>query len=274
MRVFFCTKEERRVRNRKPEEKAAEEYPALASSRRASLTVEAAFVLPVFLFAMLVFLYFMRLLQGYDKIQEGLTLTVRAASQYGILEKERFYEYLEENGGSFRYIQGGKRGISLKKSCILPVTEKILVTAEYKVVFPVPFFENAGIVIHQKAESRVFSGVQEWRQKKDGAADEFLVYITEYGSVYHLHESCSYLNPSIRMVWGEEVFKERNKKGGKYQPCEACMKGETVSERSLYITEEGDCFHSSPGCRGLKRNIYAVPYSKVGGLGCCSKCRE
>lgn len=273
MRVFFCTKKERRVRNISPIlYDTAKEYPVLSLSRKASLTVEAAFVLPVFLFAMLVFLYFMRYWQGYGQIAEGLAVTARQASQRGVFEKNEFYRYLEENGGSFSYISGGKSGISLKDSYISPVTEKIRVKAEYKVILPIPFFSGPGMVVHQEVKSRVFSGTEAWC--KGSAAEGGFVYVTKYGSVYHLHRGCSSLNPSIRMVFGTEVFSERNKKGGKYKPCGACMKNQKLKEQALYITEEGDYFHSTPGCMGLNRTIYKVPFSEAAGMNACSKCSQ
>lgn len=271
MRVFFCTKEERRVRKYLPIKKyPAKEYPVLSLSRRASLTVEAAFVLPVFLFAMLVFLYIMRLLQGYEEIEEGLAVTARAASQKGILEKSCFYDYLEESGSSFSYIQGGKSGISMKGSYLMPGTEKILVRAEYKVLFPVPFFSGYGIPVRQEVKSRVFSGVDFWKRRT--GEEGVYVYVSKYGSAYHQSRSCSYLNPSIHMVSGTEVFRKRNRKGSKYKPCGACMKKTEISERMLYITEDGEYFHSTPGCIGLNRTVYKVLFSEAAGRSACDKC--
>lgn len=271
MRVFFCTNRERRVRNCLRKTKWAKKYPHLASPRKGSLTAEAAFVLPVFLFGMLVFLYLLRIYQGREQIQEALAVTARAASQYGVIQGERFYDSLEENGGSFSYIPGGSRGISLSGSGIIPVTEEIWIQAEYKVMLPVPFFDGRGLTICQKTKSRVFSGVSFWGHPS-GESREELVYVTENGTVYHRQRSCSYLNPSVSMTWGQEVFNKRNKKGGKYKPCGACMKKKTVSDRSLYITEKGDCYHSTPGCMGLKRTVYEIELSKMGSIHCCSKC--
>lgn len=247
-----------------------EGYPP-ALSRRGSLTVEAAFVLPIFLSAMLVFLYFMRMVQGYERIQEGLAVTARAASQYGILEKRRFYQYMEERKGQLIYIVGGKKGISLQGSLIVPGTEQIVVKAEYKVRFPIPFFAGEGITIHQMAKSRVFCGSKIWKREA-AEEEETWVYITKYGTVFHRHKSCSFLNPSVQMAGEEEVLRKRNKKGGKYYPCESCIKTKGDRESVFYITEEGDRFHSSLGCKGIDRTIYKVPLSKTAGLRMCGKC--
>ncbi len=271
MRVFFCTKGERRVRNYMPKYAMAKEYPDLSPFQKASLTVEAAFVLPVFLFAMLVFLYFMQMARGYEQIQEGLAVAARAASQYGVWESGQFYRYLEENGGGFSYIQGGRQGISLRSSGVCPVSEKIIACAEYKVILPIPFFGREGFNVRQEVKSRVFSGVSFWR-RNEKVKKEKIVFVAKYGTVYHFYRNCSYLNPSIRMTWADEVFQKRNKKGGKYKPCNSCMKKGGISQRALYITEEGDYFHSSLGCKGLNRTIYEKYLSEAAGLGLCSKC--
>ncbi|KSV59228.1 hypothetical protein ASU35_09910 [Acetivibrio ethanolgignens] len=268
MRIFFVQRREG-VSENTPKNFIKEEYP-LVSSGKGSLTVEAAFVLPIFLSAMLVFLYFMRMVQGYEWIQEGLTVTARAASQYGILEKRRFYQYMEERKGQLIYIEDGKEGISLQGSFIVPGTEQIVVKAEYKVRLPIPFFAGEGITIHQMVKSRVFSGVGVWKRK--AAGEEERVYITKYGTVYHRYKDCSFLNPSIQMVGKEEVFRKRNKKGGKYYPCESCIKKKEAMESALYITKEGECFHSSLGCKGINRTIYEIPLSRAVGLRACDKC--
>ena len=269
MRIFFVQRREG-VSENTPKNFIKEEYP-LASSGKGSLTVEAAFVLPIFLFAMLVFLYFMRMVQGYEWIQEGLAVTARAASQYGILEKRRFYQYMEETKGQLIYIEGGKEGISLQGSLIVPETEQIVVKAEYKVRLPIPFFAGEGITIHQMVKSRVFCGSKTWKREAAEEEEEW-IYITKYGTVYHRHKSCSFLNPSVQMVGKEEVFRKRNKKGGRYYPCESCVKTKEAMESVLYITEEGDCFHSSLGCKGINRTIYEIPLSKAVGLRACDKC--
>ena len=271
MRVFFCRNEERRVRNQTPIPVSTKEYPALALFQRGSLTVEAALVLPAFLLTMLTFLYFMKLAQGYEQVQQALAQTARAASQYGVLETERFYQYLEENAGDFSYVEGGKKGISLKNSFLSPVTKEIVVTAEYIAKFPVPFSFQNEMSICQEIKSRVFCGTDTWGTEF-WESEEAIVYITKYGTVYHENKGCAYLNPSISMVWGEEVFQKRNNKGGKYKPCEACIKKKGVMDMALYITEEGDYYHSSVGCQGLNRTIYEVPISKAAGYHACNKC--
>ena len=101
--------------------------------------------------------------------------------------------------------------------------------------------------------------------------DDETVYVTETGLVYHRDYHCSYLDLSIHLVSMQEISSLRNKSGGKYYPCEHCAE---QSVGMVYITENGDRYHNSLSCSGLKRTIYAVPLSEVAGKGACSRCSK
>lgn len=100
--------------------------------------------------------------------------------------------------------------------------------------------------------------------------EEIYVFITETGSVYHKNRGCSYLNPSVQNVSASALESLRNKGGGIYYACPLCG-GKSVGE-SCYITDYGTNYHTSITCSGLKRTIYEVKLSEVGGRGACSKC--
>ena len=95
--------------------------------------------------------------------------------------------------------------------------------------------------------------------------------VTETGLVYHKDYHCSHLDLSIRMTHLELVEGLRNENGGKYYPCEHCVKG---NGGNIYITNSGDRYHSSLSCSGLKRTIYAIPISEAAGKGACSRCGQ
>lgn len=105
---------------------------------------------------------------------------------------------------------------------------------------------------------------------EEGGQKETYVYITETGTVYHKNRSCSYLNPSIRNISAGELENIRNKGGAIYYACPLCD-GKVISG-NCYITDYGTSYHTSITCSGLKRTIYEVKLSEVGGRGACSKC--
>ena len=98
-----------------------------------------------------------------------------------------------------------------------------------------------------------------------------MVYVTEYGSVYHTDACCSHLNLSVQCVSAAEASGRRNASGHKYHQCEKCA-AYAKQNGMVYLTEYGDRYHCSPDCSGLTRNVKLVPLSEAGGMRQCSKC--
>lgn len=91
--------------------------------------------------------------------------------------------------------------------------------------------------------------------------EEVLVYVTKNSEVYHLTSSCSNLLLKIRATTPILLDQERNNGGSKYKACEYCGKGKMPSE--IYVSSEGDKYHYSKDCQGLKRTYSVVPLSEV-----------
>jgi len=120
----------------------------------------------------------------------------------------------------------------------------------------VPFFKLAseGIYLKKTLIIEVYDGETE-------DCDDRYVYITRYGKVYHETLSCKHLNIIIITVPLSDIEGRRNEGGGKYKPCEYCGRGHIEGE--VYITPDGDRYHSKRDCRGLLRNIRKVKLSDV-----------
>lgn len=101
--------------------------------------------------------------------------------------------------------------------------------------------------------------------------DEEYVYITESGTSYHRSRGCSHLKVKIRCVTKQMLESTRNNNGEKYKPCEKCARN---SSGLLFITEEGNKYHSSSACSGLKRTVKTVKLSEVGGRTPCKDCSK
>ena len=85
----------------------------------------------------------------------------------------------------------------------------------------------------------------------DGGGNE-TTYVTEYGECYHNDPGCIYLNPQIREIPVSEVDHYRSGNGAKYYPCECCKPGKTGT---VYITKEGNRYHSDRDCGGIVRHL-------------------
>ena len=163
-------------------------------------------------------------------------------------------------------IAGGSSGMDCSASRMSVRTGIGTLNAEYQVKIPVPVFGIRPVKCRETMKIKAWSGYE-----KEGLSDmgNDTVYVTENGLVYHKDYHCSYLDLSIRMTHMGTVSGLRNESGGRYYPCEHCMKG---NAGTIYITNFGDRYHSSLSCSGLKRTIYAIPVSEAAGKGACSKC--
>ncbi|MGN0308922.1 MAG: hypothetical protein ACI4DN_11970, partial [Lachnospiraceae bacterium] len=52
--------------------------------------------------------------------------------------------------------------------------------------------------------------------------EEAIVYMTDYGEVYHRSRNCTHLALSIRMLSFSQIQNQRNSSGSRYTPCEIC----------------------------------------------------
>jgi hypothetical protein len=83
------------------------------------------------------------------------------------------------------------------------------------------------------------------------SGDSGHVYVTRYGEAYHTDPGCIYLNPQIRAVPASEVSRYRSGNNSKYYPCECCKPG---GKGIVYITKEGNRYHSDRNCSGIVRH--------------------
>ena len=133
--------------------------------------------------------------------------------------------------------------------------------------FPVPGINGFRVI--DRARIRAFTGYDNTHGSEVDHGDEEMVFVTETGTVYHRDLNCSHLKISISSTTRSDVGKKRNMNGGKYYPCEYCGGGKC---ENLFITEDGDRYHTKATCPGLKRTIHTVPLSATGGKPPCSSC--
>lgn len=261
----------------------------LPAAFMASMTVEAAFVLPLFLFA---FLNIISIIEIY-RVQSNMSAAMHMASKEMAVYA---YEYkaafkgdvgkLESLGLSYGYasnrvgqilgekyldgspINGGFSGIGWDNSSVLEKDDCIDLIATYTVKPPAAVVGFGEFNMYNRAFARAWTGYDNAAAaKREG--DEELVYITPSGTVYHKSVTCAYLKLSIAAVGKTTVEDKRNESGAKYYPCEECG---SIDKNTVYITDYGARYHSTLQCSKLKRTILTVPISEVGGRGACSKC--
>lgn len=257
---------------------------------RGSVTVEASLAVPLFLFFVLNICCIFDILAIHIRLEGALHQTAREMAVYGhAMDKVDKKEALPSLLGSVAFseayvrkqvnkiagreyldsscIKNGSSGITYSFSKIMK-DDRIELTALYRVEPKIPYIGFQGFFMVTRCTARAFTGYDNAGTDKK-KADEQIVYVTETGSVYHTRKNCTHLKLSISKVTYKRIKQLRNQGGEKYRPCEKCGKspGSTV-----YITEEGNRYHTSISCSGLKRTIDAVPISKVGNKSPCSRC--
>lgn len=247
-----------------------------------SLTVEASVIIPLFSGFLAFLLFYFRVMGVQLAVQNALEDTGRNLAILAVKELEEQEEeisYLMLAKGMFtlklkdeplieQFVSGGSMGISLLLSEF--EGDDIQLNANYAMKFPIELFGNQKFWICQKTCFRKWNG---WHgQIQNGGTGE-LVYVTEYGEVYHTRRSCVYLDLSIQKISSAELPEKRNYNGELYRKCELCGKENTLFS-DIYITNYGDCYHNTITCSGLKRTIYQKLLSEVGGMPACRKCSK
>lgn len=280
------------------------------NSWKASLSVEAALVMPLFLFALLTFLYFIQLFTLQEFIQSTITKMslnmAKTAYVYedfdGMEEALNFDEtilgteieinlsdfakslvdqailklyakqYLDVDRINHSCIRDGFEGISFTNSEILKVDEAIDIVVRYQVFFPIKIFSFQDMEMLQRVRVRAWTGYEVVAAySMEEEGDVTMVYITETGSVYHKSATCSHIRLSVSAIAGLPTT-QRNENGGKYYPCEKCCDGELNPYGTYYITSDGTRYHTKRDCSKIKRNVKEIPISEVGNRPVCKRC--
>ncbi|MCR5304010.1 MAG: pilus assembly protein [Lachnospiraceae bacterium] len=253
------------------------------------MTLEAALVLPLFLFCMINILFLFQMIgaqshmtaaahmTGNDIVKSASLKNVVNAGGVGTVLSAAYIPFgisqhlagsLDDSGA----VKGGLSGLDYTDCRVLLSNDIVDLRVRWKAV---PYVSAYGLGYSKNMSvryySRGFTGFDAAGTDRDSGSDEPYVYITPNGTVYHLSRGCPYLSPSVRSVEASALSSLRNESGGKYYPCSAC--GASSGGSSVYyITDYGTKYHKSASCSALKRDVRCVPLSQAGGRGRCSKC--
>lgn len=274
----------------------------------ASIVVEAALVMPLFLFTLIGLLYFLVVMSIQTRLNSALIEVGRETAKYSFTydqimelsseEEGKFKESIEsglddllKNGFSTiyaserikemvgrewltsTYIKGGSNGIYFIGSDFLDKNDVIDLILRYQIELPFFLGEWNQMTLIQRCRIKAWTGFYMDKKEEETEALEDLVYITETGSVYHDNPNCTHLNLSIQSVAFNKIEILRNESGGKYHSCEICVK-EGIKRDVIYITNTGIRYHYNLTCSGLKRGVTAIPLSEVSDRKLCKRCGE
>ena len=280
-----------------------------------SLTVEAAFVLPIFIYAIAIFLYFFQIIYTQNKVQIALNQTAsfyaknallfeglndefslsddntlsQISDAFGIdtlicsgVYTNTFRGYLEEEISKCVVVVGGSYGITIQPQTDMFEEDQIDLCAYYQCRIPILFFHVEPMECIQRVRMRPWTGMKATKQYEEKQEDgenedsETTVYMTETGDKYHTHLDCTHLKLSIREVSFQEIKYLRNRSNEKYSSCQSCGKNVSFINSSIvFITDEGNRYHTSKQCSGLKRTIQKIDCRNVpSSVTLCKRCEK
>ena len=247
---------------------------SVSASKEASITVEAAIAVPIFFLAVVSLIYLMEIMAIQTAMRSGLQYAGRKASEEAcvitMIMPSRLERDVVQAVGAERLdrsiVIGGSGGVRCNGSHISSRTGIGELEVTYQVGLPIPMFGVPPLKYQEKMRIKAWIG---YEKPGFGSNREDTVYVTDTGMVYHRDYHCTYLELSIHMGPSGNIEDLRNQSGGKYYPCERCMRN---GGNGVYITNTGDRYHNSLSCSGLKRTVYAVLLSEVVGKGACSRC--
>ena len=260
-----------------------------------SLTVETALVLPIFMFAMITTIFIAEAVRFSERMTACMGETAQNYAMYAYAyekvagepslatalggrilavtaAKAQVVDLLGEEYVEASPVESGSGGISFIHSSILDTDEMIDLVACYRIDTPYDFLGIRNFPVTDRIRVRAFTGYDNTRKEKADSNTEEMVFITDTGTVYHRSRGCSHLNFNIFTVNLPDIDKNRNNSGAKYYPCEHCAGG--ISSGMVYITDDGNRYHSTLSCPDLTRKIKEIPISQVGARSPCKDCSQ
>lgn len=257
------------------------------SSLPASMTVEAALVLPLTLFFFLALLQPVIWLDRQRKVQTAVERIGEEISQYGIFAEsaetgDRELPAFCTEAAASLWVRG-KAGqyadhAAVKKVRIYGENGEIEFMVEYQE--EIPFFSTVpGIQVKTVAvKRRSWIGIP-GKLKGDGSYQDpmtgeqtEMVYVGAGMGRYHLFRDCHYISNEYLTVTRFEAESGRIP-GGKRNSCAICGKKGDGSE-TVYITAAGEHFHYDKNCRSMMSYVRELPKSEAEHLGACSYCER
>lgn len=246
-----------------PRNQASDKAERISSyALRGSLTLEASIIVPIFLFFCVTLT---SLLEQYRTYSILTTAVQQVGNALSVEDQVIFSGIVQEQ------IQSKAAGSTAKN---LQVKNLTYLSGKYAYDLcyqEKPIMNLWGL---ETAERSISYGGHLWIgydvEMSDPRDGEIYVFVTPTGVVYHRSRNCTYLKLSVSSAPASQVAELRNGSGERYRACERCH---AKSEGMLYLTEEGNRYHSDISCSSLRRSVRSMPLSQAQLLyGACNRC--
>ena len=257
---------------------------------RGSAAVEAAVALPLFLFLMLFFFHTFHVYVVRETVYEAGIEAAEYAAEYYFLQNRledavelsdsdsvikkgvdqagcvataaaHFRESLDEPELIEKYVEGGVNGISILGPVVPRSDGDLEFRISYTICIRTPFLPTVTKKVVETIRQKPYTG--DPGQADGNEESDPYVYVTDNQEVYHRSRGCTHLVLGMHT----ETLAAAKKEG--YHACAYCGNRAGIL---VLVGPEGECYHSTGDCSGLKRTVRRVRLSEVGGLPPCSRC--
>lgn len=270
---------------------------SFTSAMRASMSLEAACALSLFLLFMISLLAPMKVMDIHRQMQAALESAGEDAARYAYvtyridhgeevaLEDQSWkQEYMQKFAVKTAVLAGISNDLSrrcagypvenlnMAGSQVMNGNDDIDLVVHYKVRLPFSIFGLKSIPQMCRCKRRAWIGREGGKGEGDGAEGDAgeTVYIGKNATRYHRNRFCHYLYNDLKTVTKAEIGDLRNVGGGIYHACSVC--GNLDGENTVYIMPSGDKYHTDPNCRSIIAYVQEIKLSEVEHLGGCFYC--
>lgn len=272
----------------------------------ASMTVEAALVLPLFLFCVFNLIFLLDAVRLQSRVTAALQQTGDRICEYvwypeyaagadsaggksgGIDVPQAAGDILSlayVSGGVRQYLgsaymnstclRGGSRGISCLRSKVMSDNDIVELRADYRTRPFIPVLSGPDLKLCSIYYAHAWTGYaigsspgEASDTGQEGVNDR--VIVAKRGVVYHNDPNCVYINPHVQEVDASDLGHLRANNGAVYHPCEYCHPSK---KGNVYISPYGNRYHSSRSCSRLTRNVHEETVEEASShLRPCPKC--
>lgn len=248
---------------------------------KASMTVEAAFVVPMFMFFFFHLISSVEMIRLHGKLTLAMWDAGKQLTVYGAFAETADLD-VPDIGVSYLFVKNraeyllgkeyldtsplayGRSGLNFVAS---EYDENVVdIDLTYQVTPQITIFPFGYMRMGNRFMGKTWTGFD-----VAGEVPKY-VYVTLYGEVWHAVPNCTYIKIDVYATAVGNIDNLRNKNGGRYTVCELC--GEDERGDVVFYTPQGERYHNREDCSALIRYVKAIEWKNNIPYRPCSKCAK
>lgn len=248
---------------------------------KAGMTIEAAFVVPMFMFFFFHLMSSVEMIRLHGKLTLAMWDAGKQLTVYGALTETADLD-VPDIGVSYLFVKNrteyllgkdyldtspltyGRTGLNFVAS---EYDEDVVdIDLTYQVTPQITIFPFGYMRMGNRFLGKTWTGFD-----VTGEVPKY-VYVTLYGEVWHAVPNCTYIKIDVYAAAVGNIENLRNKNGGRYTLCELCEEEEPGDV--VFYTPQGERYHNRKDCSALIRYVRAIEWKSNIPYRPCSKCAK